>query len=57
MTRFSLAPWLTETRFGGFSAWLAWLFLHLIYLVGFRARLTTTLSWIGTFIGSQRDIR
>ena len=34
--------------------WLAWLFLHLVYLVGFRARLTTTVSWIGTFIGSQR---
>ena len=41
-------------EFGGFIAWLAWLFLHLIYLVGFKARLVTALSWIGTFIGSQR---
>jgi NADH dehydrogenase len=41
-------------EFGGFIAWLAWLFLHLIYLVGFRARLTTAVSWIGTFLGSQR---
>ena len=32
-----------------------WLFLHLIYPVGFKARLTTSLSWISTFI--QRNHR
>jgi NADH dehydrogenase len=41
-------------EFGGFIGWLAWLFLHLIYLVGFKARLTTAMSWVSTFIGSHR---
>jgi len=54
VSRFSAVAKVGPVEFGGFIAWLAWLFLHLIYLVGFRARLTTTVSWIGTFIGSQR---
>ena len=54
VSRYSAVAQVGPLEFGGFIAWLAWLFLHLIYLVGFRARLTTTLSWIGTFIGSQR---
>ena len=54
VSRFSAVAKVGPVEFGGFIAWLAWLFLHLVYLVGFRARLTTTVSWIGTFIGSQR---
>ena len=54
VSRFSAVAQVGPLEFGGFIAWLAWLFLHLIYLVGFRARLTTALSWVGTFIGSQR---
>ena len=54
VSRYSAVAKVGPLEFGGFIAWLAWLFLHLIYLVGFRARLTTSLSWIGTFIGSQR---
>ena len=54
VSRFSAVAKVGPVEFGGFIAWLAWLFLHLIYLVGFRARLATTLSWIGTFVGSKR---
>jgi len=54
VSRYSAVAKVGPLEFGGFIAWMAWLFLHLIYLVGFRARLTTALSWIGTFIGSQR---
>ena len=54
VSRYSAVAQVGPIEFSGFIAWLAWLFLHLIYLVGFRARLTTALSWIGTFIGSQR---
>jgi len=54
VSRYSAVAQVGPIEFGGFIAWLAWLFLHLIYLVGFRARLTTAVSWIGTFIGSQR---
>ena len=54
VSRYSAVAKIGRIEFSGFIAWLAWLFLHLIYLVGFKARLTTALSWIGTFIGSHR---
>lgn len=54
VSRYSAVAQVGPLEFGGFIAWLAWLFLHLIYLVGFRARFTTAVSWIGTFLGSQR---
>lgn len=54
VSRYSAVAKVGKLEFGGFIAWLAWLFLHLIYLVGFKARLMTSLSWIATFIGSQR---
>ena len=41
-------------EFSGFFAWLAWLFLHLVYLVGFKNRISTLLSWILTFTSNGR---
>jgi NADH:ubiquinone reductase (H+-translocating) len=41
----------------GFVAWLAWLFVHLIYLVGFKNRFTTLVSWFVTFVGRGRPQR
>ena len=43
-----------KLEFGGFFAWLAWLGLHLIYLVGFRTKIATLLSWAVTFLGRER---
>jgi NADH:ubiquinone reductase (H+-translocating) len=54
VSRYSAVAQVGPLEFSGFIAWLAWLFLHLVYLVGFRARLTTALSWVGTFTGNQR---
>ncbi|MFN0143866.1 MAG: NAD(P)/FAD-dependent oxidoreductase [Mycobacterium sp.] len=54
VSRYSAVAKVGPLEFGGFIAWLAWLFLHLVYLVGFRARLATAISWVGTFLGSQR---
>ncbi len=54
VSRYSAVAKIGRIEFSGYIAWLAWLFLHLIYLVGFKARLTTALSWISTFIGSHR---
>ena len=44
----------TKLEFGGFIAWLAWLGLHLIYLVGFKTKIATLLSWTVTFMSRQR---
>jgi NADH dehydrogenase len=44
-------------QFSGFIAWLAWLFLHLVMLVGFRNRLTVMLEWAIAYATLQRSIR
>jgi len=41
----------------GFPAWVVWLAVHLIYLVGFKNRLATLLKWAITFIGHSRSER
>ncbi len=44
----------SKFEFSGFFAWLAWLGLHLIYLVGFKTKIATILSWTVTFLSRQR---
>ena len=54
MSRFSAVAQVGKLEFGGFIAWLAWLVLHLYYLVGYRNRITTVITWFITFIGHSR---
>jgi NADH dehydrogenase len=54
VSRFSAVAQIGPLEFGGFIAWLAWLALHLVYLVGFRRKITTLLSWTVTFLGRAR---
>ncbi len=44
-------------RFGGFLAWLAWLFVHLIFLVGFRNRISVFGQWIWSYFTYGRSAR
>jgi len=46
-----------ELELTGYTAWVAWLFVHLIYLVGFKNRFTTLVSWFVTFVGRGRPQR
>lgn len=41
----------------GFFAWLAWLFLHLYYLVGFRNRIVILLNWSWYYWFHERQVR
>jgi NADH dehydrogenase len=41
----------------GFLAWVAWLGLHLLYLVGFRNRLVVLLNWAYDYFLFERQIR
>jgi NADH:ubiquinone reductase (H+-translocating) len=54
VSRFSAVAQVGKLEFGGFIAWLAWLVLHLIYLVGFKNRFTTLIAWFITFISHSR---
>jgi NADH dehydrogenase len=41
----------------GFLAWLAWLGLHLVTLLGFRNRLTVFISWVWNYLTFDRSVR
>ena len=48
---------LGRVQFSGFPAWLAWLFLHIFMLIGFRNRLAVVLQWAGAYVTFQRSVR
>ena len=54
ISRFSAVCQIGKLEFSGFFAWLAWLGLHLYYLVGSRNRLIAVISWFVTFLGRGR---
>jgi NADH dehydrogenase len=41
----------------GFIAWLAWLVLHIFYLIGFRNRLVVLVDWAWAYFGYRRGSR
>ena len=43
--------------FGGFFAWLAWLFIHLIFLIGFRNRIAVFFQWMWAYLTYARGAR
>jgi len=48
---------LGRLRMSGLIAWLAWVFVHLWYLVGFRNRLTVFTNWIWAYVVSRHGAR
>ncbi len=44
-------------RFGGFFAWVAWLAIHIFYLIGFRNRLVVLISWAWSYMTFRRGAR
>lgn len=43
--------------FGGFMAWITWMFIHLLYLIGFRNRWVVLNNWIWNYFTYDRGIR
>ena len=48
---------LGRLRMSGLLAWLAWVFVHLWYLVGFRNRLAVFTNWIWAYVISRHGAR
>ena len=44
-------------RFSGPIAWLAWLFLHIFELIGFRNRIVVMVEWAAAYVTLQRSVR
>ncbi|MBK7707435.1 MAG: NAD(P)/FAD-dependent oxidoreductase [Acidobacteria bacterium] len=46
-----------KIKLSGFIAWLAWLFVHLITLIGFRNRIYVLSSWFWAYLTRERNAR
>ena len=46
-----------KVKFSGRLAWFLWLFVHIMYLVGFRNRLSVLLQWGYAYFTYQRGVR
>jgi NADH dehydrogenase len=57
ISRFKAVALIGKVRLTGFLAWLAWLGLHLIYITGFKNRVTALLHWFVSFLGRGRAER
>jgi NADH dehydrogenase len=48
---------LNVVHFSGFPAWLAWLFIHIVYLVGFRNRVAVLFQWAWAYVTFNKGAR
>lgn len=44
-------------RQSGFVAWIAWLFIHVFYLIGFKNRVSVMANWVWSYVFSKRGSR
>ncbi len=44
-------------KFDGFIAWLMWLFIHILFLVGFRNRIAVLIQWFYSYVRYRRGAR
>jgi NADH:ubiquinone reductase (H+-translocating) len=46
-----------KIHISGFVAWLAWLFIHIFFLIGFRNRLLVFIQWAWSYVTYERSAR
>ncbi len=46
-----------KLHFGGFLAWLIWIFVHIFFLIGFRNRILVLLEWAWSYVTYSRGAR
>jgi NADH:ubiquinone reductase (H+-translocating) len=49
--------WARGVKMTGFIAWLAWLFIHIFYLIGFKNRLAVLFTWFWSYVTYKRGSR
>lgn len=57
VSRFSAVASIGHVRLSGFVAWVLWLGVHIVYIIGFKSRVTTMLYWVAAFLGKGRGER
>jgi NADH dehydrogenase len=48
---------IANIKFGGLFAWIAWVLVHLIFLIGFRNRSAVFLQWIWAYFTYGKGAR
>ncbi len=46
-----------KLHFKGFIAWLTWIFVHLLFLINYRNRLTTLANWTSAYFTRDQSLR
>ncbi len=46
-----------KIHISGFIAWLSWLFIHILFLIGFRNRLLVFIQWAWSYVTYERGAR
>jgi NADH dehydrogenase len=46
-----------KIHISGFVAWLAWLFVHIFFLIGFRNRIIVMVQWAWSYFTYERGAR
>ena len=54
INRFRAVTKVKNIELTGALAWVLWLAVHMVYLVGFRNRYVAVMSWMGSFLGHRR---
>jgi len=46
-----------KIHISGYFAWLAWLFIHILFIIGFRNRLIVLIQWAWSYVTYERGAR
>ena len=55
--RSAAVAWIGKLHFSGWFAWMAWLLVHLLFLIGFRNKLAVLLQWTYSYLTYKRSAR
>ena len=57
VSRFSAVAKIGKVEVSGFLAWVMWLGVHLVYIIGFKSQVGTFFHWMVSFLGRGRGER
>ena len=55
--RSAAVAWIGRLKMSGVLAWLSWLFVHLLFLIGFRNKIAVLLQWTYAYFAYKRGAR
>ncbi|MBI1841067.1 MAG: NAD(P)/FAD-dependent oxidoreductase, partial [Verrucomicrobia bacterium] len=55
--RSAAVAWIRDIHLTGFPAWVAWVVVHLLFLIGFRNKLAVLVQWAYSYFAYKRGAR